>query len=96
MSWLDVWRPFLHSRSRVWLCLLSAVAYIWPASAVWDPFAASQGMLPLVIVVTMFSIGWLLPPDEVQQVIHRWPLVLAGTTLQYASMPWLAWWVADW
>ena len=42
-----------------------------------------QPLLPLVIVVTMFAIGWMLPPDEVRQVIKRWPLVLAGTTLQY-------------
>jgi BASS family bile acid:Na+ symporter len=78
----------------LWLCLLSWVAYIWPENAPIDPFVGSRQWLPLVIVVTMFAIGWLLPPDEVRQVIQRWPLVLAGTTLQYGSMPLLAWIVA--
>ncbi len=78
-----------------WLCLLSWFAYVWPAAAPVDPFVASQPLLPLVIVITMFAIGWMLPPDEVRQVIERWPLVLAGTTLQFASMPWLAWLAAE-
>ncbi len=78
----------------LWLCLLSCLAYVWPDSFSIDPFVASRPWLPLVIVVTMFAIGWLLPPDEVRQVVRRWPLVLAGTAVQYGSMPWLAWIVA--
>ncbi|MCP3884775.1 MAG: hypothetical protein GY700_04745, partial [Propionibacteriaceae bacterium] len=40
--------------------------------------------------MTMLAIGSLLPRDEVRQVIRRWPTVLGGTAVQYASMPLLA------
>ncbi len=77
----------------VWLCLLSAVALWWPADQM-DPFVASAAWLPLVIVLTMFAVGSLLPRDELRQVVARWPTVLSGTVVQYASMPLLAWSIA--
>ena len=76
----------------VWLCLLSWLAYQWPwwFSASGDPFLASAPYLWYMIGATMFAIGWMLPRDEIRQVIRRWPMVLAGTALQYGSMPVLA------
>jgi BASS family bile acid:Na+ symporter len=44
----------------------------------------------LLIAVTMFAIGWLLPRDEIRQVFGRWPTVLGGTAIQYSAMPLLA------
>jgi len=38
----------------------------------------------------MFSIGCLLPRDEIGHVLSRWPTVLGGTALQYTVMPLVA------
>ncbi|MBW3543323.1 MAG: bile acid:sodium symporter family protein [Planctomycetes bacterium] len=79
----------------VWLALLSLVAYLWPRWNVgFDPFAATGNSLGLLITVTMFAIGGLLPRDEIRQVLARWPTVLGGTLTQYATMPLLAWAIA--
>jgi bile acid:Na+ symporter, BASS family len=86
----------------VWLVLSSLAAYVWPAifgavapsGAVFDPFTASKPYLPNLIQVAMFAIGWMLPREEVRMVGRRWPAVLGGTTLQYVTMPALAYLVA--
>jgi bile acid:Na+ symporter, BASS family len=80
----------------VWLVLFSLVALKWPVffGQSFDPFVASAGNLDLVIAVTMFAIGALLPQDEVQTVLRRWPTVLSGTIVQYLSMPLLAYCIA--
>ena len=72
----------------LWLTLLSLLAFRWTAD--FDPFVESKPWLGALIVVTMFCIGSLLPRDEVQQVLHRWPTVLGGTVIQYSTMPVLA------
>ncbi len=76
----------------VWLTLLCLVAYLWPQwiSNSIDPFALSRPGMPYLFAATMFSIGCLLPQDEIRQVIHRWPTMLAGTVVQYSAMPILA------
>jgi len=79
----------------VWLIALSTLAYAWMRLGDWagityDPFAASKPYLPALIAVTMFSIGCLLPRDEVNNVFTHWPLVLGGTAVQYTTMPLLA------
>jgi BASS family bile acid:Na+ symporter len=76
----------------VWLTLLSLVAFYWTSwtSVPFDPFVASRPYLSYIIAVTMFAIGSLLPRDEIQQVLRRWPTVLGGTAIQYISMPLLA------
>ena len=81
----------------VWLCLLSLAAFYWTdwfatdaEHAVFDPFMASKAYLQYVIALTMMAIGWMLPHDELRQVARRWPMVLAGTAIQFASMPALA------
>jgi BASS family bile acid:Na+ symporter len=79
----------------LWLTLLGVLAYFWPEllpwlPREWDPFVGSEPYLDLLIAITMFAIGSLLPRDEIQQVIHRWPTVFGGTAIQYGSMPVLA------
>jgi BASS family bile acid:Na+ symporter len=44
----------------------------------------------LVVAIIMFSIGTLLPREEIDQVLKGWPHVVAGTLVQYTSMPLLA------
>src|SRR5688572_21378489 len=79
----------------VWLSVASLVAWYWPTwfpfLAGADPFLASKPYLNQLFSLTMFAIGWMLPRDEIEQVRRRWPMVLAGTALQYTSMPLLAW-----
>lgn len=79
-----------------WLLALSAIAFFWPQELLrgFDPFVATKSYLWHLIAVTMFAIGWMLPRDEVTQVAKRWPLVLAGTAVQFSTMPLLAWLVA--
>jgi BASS family bile acid:Na+ symporter len=83
----------------VWLVLSSLAAFVWPAlagSSAVDPFAASRAYLPHLFAGAMFAIGWMLPRDEVRQVGRRWPAVLLGVTVQYGTMPTLAFLVGRW
>jgi BASS family bile acid:Na+ symporter len=87
----------LQKNLLLWLIASSLLALLWPqftalGSSSWDPFLALAGKYPLwsLIVLTMLSIGWMLPKAEVNQVLRRWPTVLGGVTLQYLSMPLLA------
>lgn len=68
-----------------WLLLSSGAAYVLS-----EPVAKMEPLLPWLIAVTMFSVGLMLPRDEVRQVLRRWPTVLGGTAIQYAVMPLLA------
>jgi BASS family bile acid:Na+ symporter len=89
---LTEFRTWLERLLLIWLTLLGLVAYYWvrflPAAV--DPFVASAPYLSYLFAVTMFAIGSILPRDEVRQVARRWPTVLGGTAIQYASMPLLA------
>jgi BASS family bile acid:Na+ symporter len=92
-SLLNSLRTGLERFLLIWLILLCLVAHFWPewfGAAVVDPFLASRGWLGHLIAVTMFAIGSLLPKEEVRQVFRRWPTVVAGTAIQYTSMPLLA------
>ena len=74
----------------LWLIILSLVAFYWPhAGLAFDPFN-HRTLLPYLIIVTMFSVGWMLPVKEVKQVVTQWPVVLGGTAVQFVSMPLLA------
>ena len=77
----------------VWLSLLSGLAYVWPQilPGVVDPFVTTKPILPYFISVTMFSVGCLMRSDEFRQVVRDWPMVLAGTIIQYTATPLLAW-----
>jgi len=85
-------RTFLERLLVVWLVLISLLAFWWPAcfSTGFDPFVRSKPWLDWIIAATMLAIGSLLPRDEIRQVLRRWPTVLGGTTVQYVSMPFLA------
>jgi BASS family bile acid:Na+ symporter len=76
----------------VWLGISSLAAFYWSRwfPTAFDPFVESKPLLDYLIVVTMLAIGLMLPKDEVAQVARRWPAVLAGTALQYVTMPTLA------
>lgn len=74
----------------LWLSLLSLLAFFWSQWFVYDPFVESKPILGYLFAVTMFAIGWMLPRDEMTQVVRRWPTVLGGTAIQYTSMPLLA------
>ncbi|QDT31122.1 bile acid:sodium symporter family protein [Thalassoglobus polymorphus] len=76
-----------------WLVLSSVVAGVWP-NDVPDPFLISKTWLGGLVAVVMFCVGTLLPKDEVLNVLKRWPLVIGGTAIQYAAMPFLAWLMA--
>lgn len=93
----DSIRTVLEKLLLVWLVALCLLAFFWPAASArllpavqFDPFVATKGWLSGMIAVTMLAIGSLLPAEEIEQVVRRWPLVLAGTAAQYVSMPLLA------
>ncbi|MGQ9503448.1 MAG: bile acid:sodium symporter family protein [Thermogutta sp.] len=89
---VDIIRWILERYLPGWLVLLCTVAFFWPTlnQGPYDPFVAGKGYLKYFIAVTMFFIGSLLPREELLTVFRRWPLVLFGTTVQYCSMPALA------
>jgi BASS family bile acid:Na+ symporter len=76
----------------LWLLLSSGVSFFWPAMlpGVFDPFLPSGLALMLAIFVVMFAVGSLLRLEEVLDVGRNWPAVLFGTSVQYGSMPLLA------
>ncbi|HEY4262785.1 MAG TPA: bile acid:sodium symporter family protein [Schlesneria sp.] len=76
----------------VWLVLSSSVSLFWPRlfPGEFDPFLPSGNALTVGIFVVMFAVGALMRLDEVLEVGRRWPAVLFGTSVQYASMPLLA------
>lgn len=74
---------------------LSLLAYVWPLFGVGvDPFVASKPWLTAIISLAMFCLGCLMPPDELRRVGQRWPTVLGGVSVQYITMPLLAWLLA--
>ena len=89
---LTGFRAQLERFLLVWLTLLGLVAYFWTdwLANVPDPFVSTAGYLNYLFAVTMFAIGSILPRDEIEHVFRRWPTVLGGTAVQYASMPILA------
>lgn len=77
----------------LWLLTSSGIAYFWPMLGLsMDPFTAGgSNAINVLIVITMFGVGSLLPIQEVNNIFRRWPTVLTGTAIQYISMPFLAW-----
>lgn len=75
----------------------SLLAFYWPrlVGPRFDPFLATAGWLDVLIAVTMFCIGWMLPRDELEQLTRYWPAIVGGTLVQYLSMPTLAWCVCQ-
>jgi len=77
----------------LWLLLSSGLAWYWPnLSAGFDPFlAGGKSAIDLLIVTAMFSVGALLPLDEVNRLVRSWRTILCGTATQYVTMPAAAW-----
>ncbi len=84
------WRP--EREILLWLVLLSLLAFFWGDifRKLPDPFLSTGDYLNVLIMVTMFAVGSLLPRDELQQLARRGPTVLLGTAVQYTVMPLLA------
>lgn len=76
----------------LWLILSSGVALFWPTMfpGAFDPFLPSGQALTAAIFLVMFAVGSLLRLEEVQDIGRRWPAVLFGTSVQYGSMPLIA------
>ncbi|MEZ6060495.1 MAG: bile acid:sodium symporter family protein [Planctomycetaceae bacterium] len=75
----------------VLLVAASGLAVFWPRlNFSVDPFVSGKPVLPWLVVTAMLAIGSLLPADEVQQILRRWPEVVGGTAAQYTLMPLLA------
>lgn len=82
----------------VWLLAVCGLAFFWPqlqrlvpGLAGFDPFLSTTATaLSVLIAVTMFCVGMMLPRNEVAELRSRWPSVLFGTGLQYTTMPLLA------
>lgn len=75
-----------------WLVLTSSIALVWPAEQ-WgfDPFASNAWLLWSLIVVTMFSLGALVKPDELVPLRQRPWWVALGVLTQVLVMPAAAW-----
>lgn len=75
-----------------WLLLTSALALFWPVSKLgFDPFIMKTWMLWLAILLTMFSLGGLVSPKELQPLRQRPWWVFLGVAVQVVVMPFAAW-----
>jgi BASS family bile acid:Na+ symporter len=83
--------PLLRSL-LFWLLVSSGIAFVWPADTVgFDPFLAPPALLWLLIVVTMFALGTLVRPDELQPLRSSPWWVVLGVITQVTVMPLAAW-----
>ncbi len=82
----------------LWLSVSATLSLLWGQN---DPRAASLFLfwktwtLTPSIMLAMFCIGFLLPKQELIQVLRNWQAVLAGTFTQYLTMPLLAFLIAN-
>lgn len=76
----------------VWLVLTSGLAFLWPVER-WgyDPFVASPVLLWSLIGVTMFALGTLVQPQELQPLRESPWWVVLGVATQITVMPAAAW-----
>lgn len=91
-----MWKNFLP----IWLVLLSAIALWWPdITTKFDPFLDPKSHFPILLDVlfasAMFAIGTLLPREEIDRLMARWPTVFLGASTQYLVMPLLAFGLAS-
>ena len=75
-----------------WLVVTSGVAFVWPAQQTgFDPFVLSSWWLWSLIVITMFSLGTLVRPDELHPLRDNPWWVVLGVATQVLVMPAAAW-----
>ncbi|MBL4886659.1 MAG: bile acid:sodium symporter family protein [Planctomycetaceae bacterium] len=91
-------RDTLERYLILWLCSSAGLALYWgqndPQAAEYFSFWKSWTMTPS-IMLAMFCIGFLLPKEELVQVLKSWQAVLFGTCTQYLTMPLLAFLIAN-
>lgn len=69
---------------------------LWPAPWIgFDPFGVSRNVLWALIVVTMFSLGTLVRPEELRPLRSRPWWVVLGVAAQVVVMPLAAWLVTQ-
>ena len=79
-----------------WLVLSSGLAFIWPVDrAGIDPFGVSVELLWSLVVITMFSLGTLVRPNELQPLKQRPWWIALGVAAQVLVMPLAAWLVTQ-
>ncbi|MBQ6158305.1 MAG: bile acid:sodium symporter family protein [Thermoguttaceae bacterium] len=87
-------RKILAKYLLVWLTLTCVLSFFWTripgTDRIPDPFDLNGSEMKLLISLAMLVIGSLLPLDEVKMVAKRWPLIIAGTAIQFTAMPLLA------
>ncbi len=91
-------RDTLERYLILWLCGSASLALIWgqndSQAANYFSFWKSWTLTPS-IMLAMFCIGFLLPKEELVQVLKNWQAVLFGTCTQYLTMPLLAFVIAN-
>ncbi len=75
-----------------WLLVSSTLALFWPVDHLgFDPFVMQGWMLWVAIVITMFSLGGLVIPQELRPLRERPWWVVLGILVQILVMPLAAW-----
>lgn len=82
----------MHRSLLFWLVLSSGVAFAWPVEDLGvDPFVTPTYLLWGLVVVTMFCLGTLVRPEELQPLRQRPWWVVLGVAAQVLVMPLAAW-----
>ena len=97
-----MFKKILTNYLLIWLTLACALGCYWNkifGENAFNPFhiqnsTISANLMSSLIALTMLAVGSLLPAKEVKEVAKRWYKTLAGTAVQYVSMPLLAYCVA--
>ncbi len=95
---MQLLRDTLERYLILWLCGSAALSLYWGQNfpqamdyfILWKAWTLTPG-----IMLAMFCIGFLLPKDELAQVLKNWRTVLFGTLTQYLTMPVLAYLIAN-
>ena len=75
-----------------WLLITSGLAFVWPANVVgFDPFPLNSWTLWSLISITMFALGTLVRPAELQPLRSSPWWVVLGVATQMIVMPLAAW-----
>lgn len=95
---MDRFRRILERYLILWLCLSSGAFLVWgqataESAEVLDIFKIYT-MQPS-IMLAMFCVGMLIPPEELREVVQRWQAVVCGTVTQYLAMPLIAFGISE-
>lgn len=79
-------RSWFERLLLLWLLVSSLLAFFWPADNT-EFYSNLKPALSWMIGITMFSLGSLLPVEEVRRLLKQLPLVGLGTLIQASVMP---------